>query len=254
MANLKIVICDTNKQELEGHGKICRAICEKKNLPVTVLTFSDSRNLAFEMSEPAFSDSVDILIIEPDDGCEKVASYIRNQLGYNGIILYLSRSGDEKYFYSAFDAKAFSFIRKGDLNRFSAVFGEALIIAKDRVRSFIAVSYLGEYRNIDIRDIYSFETSENKQSANLIRVKYAGGEFDFISTLTELEEKLKDYGFFRVQRSYLVSMDAIHNISYQEVILNSGESFPISRGIHTELKEAMNKWRGVGAAYVSKAV
>ena len=249
MANLKIVICDTNKNELEGHARVCKSICEKKNLPVTILTFGESKTLVFEMGDPAFNDSVDIMIIEPDGGCEALASYLRKQLGYKGVILYLSRSIDEKHFYSAFDVNAFSFIKKGDLNRFGTVFAEALSIAKEKERLFIAVSYLGEYRNIDIRDIYSFETAENDHSANLIRVKYVGGEFDFISTLSELEEKLKAVGFLRVQRSFIVSIDAIHKVSYQEVILNNGESVPVSRGAGSEIKEAVHNWNSSGAYF-----
>ena len=249
MANLKIVICDTNHEDLDGYAKICRAICEKINMPATLTTFSTSQSLAFEMGDPVFCSTVDILIIEPDDGCEALASYVYNKLGYKGIILYLSRSIDEKHFYSAFDVNAFSFIKKGDLNRFRTIFAEVLSVAKERERSFIAVSYLGEYRSIDIQDIYSFETTENERSANLIKVKYTGGEFDFISTLSELEEKLKNAGFLRVQRSFIVSIDAIHKISYQEVILNNGESLPVSRGMYSELKEAIHKRKSSGALF-----
>ena len=249
MANMRVLICDTNQTELEGHAKICRAICEKNNMQVSVMTFSSSKALAFEMDDPAFCGAADILIIEPDDGCEAVASYVRKKLGYKGMILYLSRSTDTKYFYGAFDANARSYIPKGDLKRFLTVFEEALQEAENKERLFIAVSYAGEYRNIDIRDIDYFETMAN----HLVNVNYAGGDFGFLSSLSELEDRLKDYGFMRVQRSFLVSMDSIHKISYEEVILNNGESIPVGRGNYAELKKAMDKWRGTGAAFATKA-
>jgi len=251
MANLKIVICDTNQSELEGHARICRAICEKKNLPATVVTFSDSRNISFEMSDPVYSDSVDILIIEPDGGLEAMASYIRKKLNYRGVILYLSRSSDEKHYHSAFDVKAFNYAKKSDLERFGTVFVEAIAEAKNRSRLFITLSYYGEYRNIDIRDIYSFETSKNDCSVNLIQVKYAAGKFDFISTLSELEKQLADFGFLRVQRSFLVSIDAIHKLTRQEVILNNGESITISRGTYSELHEVICRWKNSGATFAA---
>jgi len=240
-------MCDTNRDELEGHAKICRAICEKNGLPATVTTFSDAKSLIFEMGDPAFCGMVDIMIIEPDDGCSGVASYVR-KLGYKGIIVYLSRAVGTEYFYQAFDVNAFSYVEKGKLKRFSTVFENALKAAQDRERLFIAVSYAGEYRNIDIRDIYYFETTGN----HLICVRHSQGEFSFITSLSELEERLRDFGFMRVQRSYLVSMDAIHKISYDEVVLNNGKSIPVGRGNYAELKGAMDKWRGCGAAFATK--
>ena len=250
MIKLKIILYDTNSVELEGHAKVCRAICEKINLPTTILTFSSGKSLVFEMGDPGYCDSVDILIIEPDGGNEALASYIRRHLGYKGLILYLSRSTDERYFYGAFDAGAYSYIKKGDLNRFSTVFAAALKAAEERERLFIAVSFNGEYKNIDIRDIHYFETSIN----HLICVKYKGGEFNFLSSLSSIEEQLKNRGFIRVQRSFLVSIDAIHKISFNEVILNNGVSIPVGRGNYSALKEAMDKWRGCGAAYSNKAI
>jgi len=247
MAPIRIAICDTNQNELEGHAKICRAICEKNGLPVTLATFPTSQSLAFEMGDPAYCGMMDILIIEPEGGCEAVASYVRNTQGYKGIIIYLSRSTDETHFYQAFDVSAFSYIKKGDLNRFSAVFTDALQAVQDKERLFIAVSHAGEYRNIDIRDIFYIEAAHH-----MVCVRYTGGEFTFLSTLNEMEDRLKDCGFLRIQRSFLVSMDAIHKISYEQVILNDGTIITVGRGVYGELKEAMDKWRSFGNTVVAR--
>ena len=238
MANIRIVLCDSNHDELEGYGKICRAICDSEQIPATLMTFSSSNALLFEMSECAFSSMVNILIIEPDGGFENVASAVR-KLGYNGIILYLSRSTDPKVFFSAFDNQVRNFAEKGDLDRFSYIFEEALQVAKEEDARYIAVSCAGEYRTIDVRDIYYFETTLD----HMVCVWYAGGKFVFPSTLSNLEERLKNCGFMRIHRSYLVSMSAVHRISYEEVILNNGISIPIGRGNYSALKNALETWK-----------
>jgi len=235
---MRIVLCDTNRKDLEGYSKLCLAICEKKQFPVSLTTFSAGNALLFEMSERAFFSLVSILILEPDAGCEEVAAAVR-QYGYDGIILYLSRSAELQYFYQAFDAKAYSYVQKGDLNRFSAVFESALDSARQLEGQYIAVSCAGEYRQIDVRDIYFFETAMD----HMVRVWYAGGNFVFPSSLSDLEKRLGEYGFLRVHRSYLVSVGAVHRISFKEVVLNNGQAIPISRGNFPLLKNALDKLR-----------
>ena len=238
MENLRIVLCDTNTEELEGFAKICRAICEKQERPAVLTTFSSAQALLFEMSDTAFASMVSILIIEPDDGCEMVPATLRKN-GYDGIILYLSRSTDTRYFYQAFDARAFNFVRKSDLKRFSVVFEQTLEAADQLERQYVAVSCAGEYRQIDIRDIYYFETTMD----HMVCVWYNGGKFIFSSSLSNLEERLKDRGFFRTHRSYLISLNAVHRIAFDEIVLNNGKSIPVSRGNYPALKDALDKLR-----------
>jgi len=236
--NIRIIICDTNKAELETYARICRTICEDKQIPTVLTTFSNSQTLLFEMSDTAFSSMVSILILEPDNGCESVASAVRSS-GYNGIILYLSRSSDIKYFYQAFDVKAFNYVRKGDIIRFPKVFMNTIKAVEQLERQRISLSFAGEYKQIDMRDIYYFETTMD----HMVCVWYNGGKFIFQSSLSNLEGRLKEYGFLRTHRSYLVSLNAISRITFDEVTLNDGKAIPISRGRYHVLKEAMDKWR-----------
>jgi len=236
--NLRIVMCDTNQEELEGYAKICRAICEDKQIKAAITTFSTGGSLLFEMSDRSFSSKVNILILEPDDGCESVAAAVR-EAGYDGALLYLSRSSNKRLYQQAFDVKAVNFVDKGDLPRFKKVFEDALSTAKQIDRQYIAVSCAGEHRQIDINDIYYFETTLD----HMVCVWYAGGKFIFKASLGGLEERLKDRGFFRVHRSYLVSLDAIHRISREEVTLNNGMPIPVGRDTYPALKETMERWR-----------
>ena len=236
MANINVVICDTDQEELDGYSKICRAVCEKNDLQMTLITFSNSPSFLFEMSEPAFASSVSILIVDPDRGFETAASAVR-KLGYEGIILYLSHSGYINYFYQAFEARAFNFIKKGELERFYNIFEAALEAAELTQRQYISVSCAGEYRQIDVSEIHYFETTLD----HMVCVWYGESSFVFPSSLSKLEEKLKDYGFLRIHRSYLISLAAVQRISYDEAVLNNGTSIPISRGNYPVLKEAMKK-------------
>ena len=237
MEALRIVICDTNPSELERYTVICRAICEKNRIPAVFTAFSSSRALLFEMLEPAFSSMVSILVLEPFNGCEVVAEAVR-KVGYDGIILYHSWVTEKRYFYQAFDANAYNYVEKGGPARFEPVFEGALKAALRQESQYIALSCAGEYRQIDLRDIYYFEPSMD----HMVCVWYAGGKFVFQSSLSNLEARLKNRGFLRAHRSYLVALNAVHRVSFDQVTLVNGKSIPVGRGNYAALKNALDKW------------
>ena len=233
---LRIAICDTNPVELERYAGLCRAVCERKRIPAAFATFSNSGDLLFQMMLPSFSSMVSILVLEPFNGCEKVAESVRGY-GYDGIILYHSWATDEHYFYQAFDSGAYNYVKKGQA-RFEAVFENALKAARDLERQYIALRYAEEYRQIDLRDIYYFETYMN----HMICVWYAGGKFVFRSNMSELEGRLSKRSFVRVHRSFLVALGAIWKLSSEQVTLFDGKAIPVSRGNYIVVKEALDRW------------
>ena len=237
MENLRIVICDPDKSSLEGYAKVCRDICRDQQFPAVVTEISSSQTLLFDMSDSAFASMVSILILDPEKDCEAVAATLRKG-GYDGIILYISRFSHNKYFFQAFDAGVHNCVEKGDLKRFAKVFSETLKAAKHLERQCIAVSCGGEYQQIDIRDIYYFETTMD----HMVCVWHNGGKFIFQSSLSNLETRLKERGFIRAHRSYLVALESIHRVSYGEIILNNGKSIPVGRSYYTALKRAMDNW------------
>ena len=238
MEALRVIICDSNPRELESCASICRSICKEKQIPAVLTTFSHGQALLFEMMDPAFASMVNILILEPFNGCEGVAETLR-QNGYDGIILYLSWMAEKEYFYKAFDSGAYNYVEKSSLSRFTWVFENALQAAGERERRYIALNCAGEYRQIDIRDIHYFETTMD----HMVCVWYTGGKFVFQSSLKDMAERLRDRGFIRIHRSYLVSLDAVYRAAFDQVTLFNGKPLPIGRGKYAALKDAMDKWR-----------
>ncbi|MCL2105698.1 MAG: LytTR family transcriptional regulator DNA-binding domain-containing protein [Oscillospiraceae bacterium] len=237
MNALRIVICDTNPAELDRHAALCRAICERKQIPALFTKFSSSQTLLFEMLDPAFSSAASILVLEPFNGCEVVAEAVR-QAGYDGIILYHSWATKKEYFYQAFDAGAYNYVEKGGYTRFETVFESALEAALRLERHYIFLNCAGEYRQIDLRDIYYFEPALN----HMICVWYKTGKFLFQDSLSNLEKRLKGHGFIRIHRSYLVALNAVYRAAFDQVTLVNKKIIPVGRGNYAALKEALDKW------------
>ena len=68
---------------------------------------------------------LDILVIDQTDGCEETVPAVR-EFGYEGIIIYFSRSDDIKFLQQAFPAGAYNFAKKNETDRFQTVLRNAL--------------------------------------------------------------------------------------------------------------------------------
>ena len=77
-----------------------------------------------------------------------------------------------------------------------------------------------------------FYVKENKESIRLNTHKY---------TLYSLEEELREHGYIRVHRSYLVNCEYIYELKSDSVILKDGQSLAMSRGRLEAVKKVYQK-------------
>jgi len=232
MEKLKIFMLDSNQAELNYYGNLCSNIAVKHGVQIELKLYANSQNLLFDLDDPYTMSTLSVLIVEPDSGYEAIPPTVR-KMGYKGLIVYLSRLASEACYLQAFNAQAYQFIKKGEkhLQRFYTVFEQVLKAAESMYREYIVVSGYGEYKQIQINEIYYFEARDK-----LMTVHYTGGQFEFFSTLQRLEERLQDQGFVRVNKSYLVSMEHIHKYGYEKLVLNDGTEIAVGRSYYPALK------------------
>jgi len=232
---MKIVLLDSNEQELEIYGKICRTICGNLGYQADIRIYTNNQQLLFDMGDPYFLHCVNVLIIEPASSNEAIAKTIR-KMGYCGIILYLSKTDSFHFSIQAFDAKVSNYLHKGmeHLERFKNVFEQAIFDAEELWRDFILVSKGGECKRIELRDIRYIESYRND-----LVVHYKGGQFAFRSTFADLKEKLPENLFIQVHKSFLVSAAFVSIISHDSLALDDGTQIPIGRGNYPALKSAV---------------
>ena len=239
MNKIRIAMFDTNAEELKFYAKTVKSICENNNTVPEIKTYDTYKSLLFDMGDPEFTSMTSILVIDPDQGNAAVLSAVR-ELGFTGHILCLSHSMTPDCLFHAFDAKVFNYTQKGAENmfRFQTVFEQALESLEQIDRQYIVVSHKGEYRQIDIRDIEYCETMAN----HMVSICYKDGTFEFLSSMSELEDRLGKHGFVRVHRSYLVAAKCIQHLSYNMLTLTNGQELPIGRKYYTHVKAEKNHY------------
>lgn len=94
----------------------------------------------------------------------------------------------------------------------------------------------GEER-VSLSDILYLEAQDQNISINTAERSYV-----VRYNLRDFEQELKEYGFFRIHRGYLVSLRKISAVRKNEVTLDGGTVLPLSRTREKPLKEALYQY------------
>jgi DNA-binding LytR/AlgR family response regulator len=239
LRKMKIVLCGTNKPELDGYASICGSVCERLDISADIKLYSNSGDILFDMGDISFSALVSMVVVDPENGFEAVPAAIREE-GYDGLILYLSHSHSPDHYRQAFDVDAFQFVAKGAdpqaLSKFDHLFEKSLKAAREVNRQYFVANYAGEYKKIEVKNIFYFESLPN----HMVKVVYKGGSFTFrVSSLNELEERYYERGFVRSHQSFLVAVGSIHQLDTYDMTLNNSNRIPVSRSNYPLVKAAM---------------
>lgn len=70
-----------------------------------------------------------------------------------------------------------------------------------------------------------------------------GNEYFCEGSISETSQSLEKYGFFQIQRSYIVNMKYIEKADSRKIILCNGLEVAIGRAHSNEFKKAFFKWR-----------
>ncbi len=125
---------------------------------------------------------------------------------------------------------------------FSQRLGRAISRIRRREGVSLVVATKGENRKILSSQLYYVES----QGHTLI-YHTRDGEFTATGTLKEVEEVLKDSGFSRCNKGYLVNLEYVDAVRDGAAIVN-GEPLLISRGRKKEFTEALARSMGGGTA------
>ena len=113
---------------------------------------------------------------------------------------------------------------------------EVLRYIDDRKKksSQIMIKEDGEEIIIDLNDILYMEAMDKN-----VRIVTSVKEYITRYNIGDYEEELKNNGFFRIHRGYLISLSRVRKITNNAVILDNDVSLPVSRSNMRALKDAL---------------
>lgn len=232
---MKIVICDDNEKEQQSCRKQLEELSKKHQVKAEFISYKSGEEFLFHLHDAKNYPDIIYLDMKMDkiSGAE-VAERLRKQ-NCRSEVVYFTVS--KEYYDSAFDVEALHYIVKGEITKekFESIFLRAVERVSEKERKYILFSGAGEYRNIEIGEIRYFQVLKR-----IITVFYGDDEsFEFYSSIGKIENQLREHGFIRAHRSYLVSAGHIRAITYNEVTMDNGASVPVGRSCYATLKQSM---------------
>ncbi len=234
---LSIAVCDDEVIECCNMARKIKDILEEMKMPCIIRQFRSGGELlqALESFDIVFLD-----IIMQDLNGMKTAQIFREKAS-DKILIFVSSS--REYVFEAYDVEAFHYLLKPvDDRKLKSVLQKAVLKTESRSQEFIIVSRERQKMKLFLDDIYYFEIK-----GRIVDVHGPEGIFTYYEQIGELENKLRDKGFFRCHKSYLINLRYVDGYNRQEAILESGKKIVIAKRRYEEFcKEVLKVMRKNG--------
>ena len=234
---LSIAVCDDEVIECCNIARKIKDILEEMNIPCIIRQFQSGRELlqAMESFDMVFLD----IMMQDMDGM-KTAQIFRDRAS-DKILIFVSSS--REYVFEAYDVEAFQYLLKPvDDRKLKRVLQKAVRKTERGLSEFIIVSRERQKKKLFLDDIYYFEIK-----GRVVDVHGPEGIFTYYEQIGELESKLRDKGFFRCHKSYLINLKYVDGYNRQEVILENGKAIVIAKRRYDEfVQEVLRVMRESG--------
>jgi two-component system response regulator LytT len=224
---VRIAICDD-----EEIYRIELKSCLNKLLIDTdydINTFSDGRILLNRFEECPF-DIVFLDIEMPEIDGITLARKLRSASDSVFIVFLTSHI---EYALEGYEVNALRYLTKpADPNKVKEII--RYVQDKQNNAHQIIIKSEGEDILIDINNIIYMESMDKN-----VRIVTSKEEYITRYNLSDYEEQLKNFGFFRIHRGYLISLNKVKRIVKNDVVMDNEITLPISRNNVKTLKDTL---------------
>lgn len=234
MRELKIAICEDNRDDEQFLRITLENILEARGLSYSLISFTSGEQMLAALEKEDFDLSfIDIYLGEANG--VTVAKKVREKNKYATIIFTTSSKEFMSEGYSV--GAAHYLVKPFQANLVMDALDRGLqVMNEDNSYSEFVINRRKEI--VFHRDIKYVESQRRCCVLHTVT-----GEKALYGKLSEIEAKLDDPRFLRCQRSFLVNMDNVMDVTKEDFLLFSGESIPINRTNANEIKTAYTKYR-----------
>lgn len=234
MDGIRIAVCDDEEEALGLLSHEIRRVFSMRIPGTVVEKYQDEKKLFSRVAE---GEKYDVIFLDIDmphmDGIH-LAMELR-RLETTALIIFVTNL--EGHVFQSFAAKPFRFIRK---SHFREEIEEAADgVVKELVEADQGILFRNgrsEIRLNPYRIVYVESQGKN------LDIYYGNRRICFPGRMTDMEEKLKDYGFLRVHKGYLVNYRAIYQINAEDLTLDDQTHIPVSRLRMQQVKNEFRRW------------
>lgn len=234
---IKIAVCDDERPVRESIVKALDRYRNENSIDMEVQEFASADSLL-----TSYPDGVDLILLDiymPGIDGMDAARAIR-EFDSEVCIIFITTMYQRAI--EGYKVRAFGFIRKPvSYEEFSHEISDAVRnIERSREREHtITIKSAGKAYRIPVSKISYCEVK-----GHYISLCVDGEIREFRCPIRDLEEQLREYGFFRCHASYLVAADAIQEIRQADILLKDGNLVPVSQRKRKTFLFALSEYLG----------
>lgn len=216
---LSIAVCDDEILECHKTAEQIRHVMEERKASCLVACFYSGKEL-LEAAEHYDIIFLDILMGGLDG--MKTAELLRESRS-DTILIFVSSS--RAYVFDAYEVEAFQYLIKPlDNKKLQRVLDRALLKTEEKAQDYLIINREREKKKLFLDDIYYFEIR-----GRMIDIHGKKGICSYYGRIGVLEEELKEKGFFRCHKSYLINLKYVESYNRQEAVLENGDCIVIAK-------------------------
>jgi len=235
---IRIAVCDDEERAVSAHKRIAEDCLRLCGAVGEVLSYTDSRNLLYDIAEDRFYYDLILLDIEmPGSTGMELAQRIKPFLPEVRIIFITSHI---EYAIDAFELSIFRYVPKSDLDRrLPGAVTDALRLILLEDGKVYTICTNSRLEKIPYRDIFYIERDGKYAS-----ITAAGGVSKVRRSRQQVYEELGAEEFLYIDRGCIVNMIHIMQLKDGQAVLKNGVSLPVSRSHLHGVKEQINAYWG----------
>lgn len=235
---IKIAICDDEEKAVSLHEQIVRDSLQMCGIGYEITTYTQSRNLLYDITDDSFFYDLILLDIEmPGISGMEISRQIKSFLPNVRIIFVTSHT---EYAIDAFELSIFRYVPKNNLKNklATAVADAAKLINLEAGREY-TIQTSKHMEKIPYKDIYYIQ--RDGKNASIVS---SAGTSKVRKSLQQVFNELNTPEFIFIDRGYIVNIIQIMKVSDGMAVLKNGKQLPISRSHLQEVKQQINRFWG----------
>lgn len=224
---MRIAICDDEKETALGLKAIIENVSQSLDTVTDVYTEADVLLKSFREKK---YDIVFLDIEMPKTDGLTAAARIREMSEEVNIVFLTSHV---EYAVKGYEVNALRYLTKPAEPDNVRDIIEHIINKQNSEKALWVKTNEGEFR-VRLSDIIYIEAQDQK-----VIIYTASDNYEVWGKLSDYDDKLSGEGFFRIHRSFLVSLSKVSGISGKYITVTNGDELPVGRTKEKEFRKAM---------------
>ena len=228
---IKIAICDDESHQAEYVKTLVNKWAEKNNIGVTIDMFNSAEQFKTEQFENKL---FDILLLDVQMGGQNGVELAREIRQSDTTLSIIFITGFTDFISEGYDVSALHYLIKPvKQDKLFDTLNRALEkLEKSKKTDILLIGADGVNFKIPLDEIIYIEAF-----GHTVTIHTAKSKYDIQQNIGQIENELNS-NFFRCHRSYIAGLKYVRQITKTEILLDTGNTIPLSRRIYNAMNQA----------------